>query len=128
MFVFALLRQDPKILDKVTKKNGTNIPELDKRSLTICSNTDYINITYHHVICPDAATAKVSNVLIGGIRLRPEAEMTGIIGGEDLLHMSVICISLNSQLSPAFHVHFLSALKMSILPQLWVFFGSFGKE
>ncbi|ALC48869.1 norpA [Drosophila busckii] len=51
--------RDPKILDKVTKKNGTNIPELDKRSLTICSNTDYINITYHHVICPDAATAKI---------------------------------------------------------------------
>ncbi|XP_041450456.1 1-phosphatidylinositol 4,5-bisphosphate phosphodiesterase isoform X1 [Drosophila obscura] len=50
--------KDPKILDKVTKKNGTNIPELDKRSLTICSNTDYINITYHHVICADAATAK----------------------------------------------------------------------
>ncbi|KAH8420464.1 hypothetical protein KR009_010603 [Drosophila setifemur] len=51
--------RDPKILDKVTKKNGTNIPELDKRSLTICSNTDYINITYHHVICADAATAKI---------------------------------------------------------------------
>ncbi|KRG07134.1 1-phosphatidylinositol 4,5-bisphosphate phosphodiesterase isoform X2 [Drosophila mojavensis] len=51
--------KDPKILDKVTKKNGTNIQELDKRSLTICSNTDYINITYHHVICPDAATAKI---------------------------------------------------------------------
>ncbi|XP_046801850.1 1-phosphatidylinositol 4,5-bisphosphate phosphodiesterase isoform X1 [Lucilia cuprina] len=31
---------------------------LDKKSLTICSNTDYINITYHHVVCPDAETAK----------------------------------------------------------------------
>ncbi|XP_037935996.1 1-phosphatidylinositol 4,5-bisphosphate phosphodiesterase isoform X2 [Teleopsis dalmanni] len=51
--------KDPKILDKVTKKNGTDLVALDKRSLTICSNTDYINITYHHVICPDADTAKI---------------------------------------------------------------------
>ncbi|XP_046801851.1 1-phosphatidylinositol 4,5-bisphosphate phosphodiesterase isoform X2 [Lucilia cuprina] len=38
---------------------------LDKKSLTICSNTDYINITYHHVVCPDAETAKI---WLNGIR------------------------------------------------------------
>ncbi|XP_055923291.1 1-phosphatidylinositol 4,5-bisphosphate phosphodiesterase isoform X2 [Eupeodes corollae] len=50
--------KDPKLLDKVTKKHGTDLNKLDERSLTICSNTDYINITYHHIICPDAACAK----------------------------------------------------------------------
>lgn len=34
--------------------------QLEERSLTICSGTDYINVNYQHVICPDAATAKVS--------------------------------------------------------------------
>lgn len=68
--------QDPKILDKVTKKNGKDIPELDKRSLTICSNTDYINITYHHVICPDAATAKVNNRLRSGREKRERLEFS----------------------------------------------------
>ncbi|XP_075154817.1 no receptor potential A isoform X2 [Haematobia irritans] len=51
--------KDPKILDKVTKKCGADLTALDKKSLTICSNTDYINITYHHVVCPDADTAKI---------------------------------------------------------------------
>ncbi|KNC21624.1 1-phosphatidylinositol 4,5-bisphosphate phosphodiesterase [Lucilia cuprina] len=50
--------KDPKILDKVQKKCGADMNALDKKSLTICSNTDYINITYHHVVCPDAETAK----------------------------------------------------------------------
>lgn len=33
---------------------------LDERSLTICSGTDYINVNYQHIVCPDAETAKVS--------------------------------------------------------------------
>ena len=37
-------------------KHGDN---LEEKSLTICSGTDYININYLHVICPDAETAKV---------------------------------------------------------------------
>ncbi|KAI4464026.1 phosphoinositide-specific phospholipase c family protein [Holotrichia oblita] len=31
----------------------------DEKSLTICSGTDYININYQHVVCPDAKTAKI---------------------------------------------------------------------
>lgn len=62
-FEFEFHLKDPKILDKIVRKHGNDLQALDKRSLTICSNTDYINITYHHVICPDAATAKVSALL-----------------------------------------------------------------
>lgn len=49
----------------MTKKCGADLAVLDKKSLTICSNTDYINITYHHVVCPDADTAKVSLMVTG---------------------------------------------------------------
>lgn len=38
--------------------------QLEERSLTICSGTDYINVNYQHVICPDAATAKVKHIKI----------------------------------------------------------------
>lgn len=41
-------------------KLGDNVEE---RSLTICSGTDYININYQHVVCPDIETAKVSGCL-----------------------------------------------------------------
>lgn len=41
----------------LVNKHGEN---LEEKSLTICSGTDYININYQHVVCPDAATAKVS--------------------------------------------------------------------
>lgn len=34
--------------------------QLEDKSLTICSGTDYININYQHVICPSAEIAKVS--------------------------------------------------------------------
>lgn len=37
-------------------KLGGNVEE---RSLTICSGTDYININYQHVVCPDVDTAKI---------------------------------------------------------------------
>lgn len=43
-------------MDKLLNKHGDN---LDEKSLTICSGTDYINVNYQHIICPDAATAKV---------------------------------------------------------------------
>lgn len=33
--------------------------QLEDKSLTICSGTDYININYQHVICPSAEIAKV---------------------------------------------------------------------
>ncbi|XP_069698316.1 1-phosphatidylinositol 4,5-bisphosphate phosphodiesterase-like isoform X2 [Periplaneta americana] len=36
-------------------KLGDNVEE---RSLTICSGTDYININYQHVVCPDIETAR----------------------------------------------------------------------
>lgn len=45
-----------KLTDKLTSRYGQ---DLDEKSLTICSGTDYININYQHIVCPDAATAKV---------------------------------------------------------------------
>lgn len=50
---------ESKILEKVTKKHGTDMKAIEAKSLTISSNTDYIKITYHHVICPDANIALV---------------------------------------------------------------------
>ena len=49
--------QDSRLLTQLANKHGEN---LEEKSLTICSGTDYININYQHVVCPDAATAKVS--------------------------------------------------------------------
>jgi len=51
--VFQDVRQQQQLINK----HGDT---LEEKSLTICSNTDYININYQHVICPDAATAKVN--------------------------------------------------------------------
>ncbi|XP_041981500.1 1-phosphatidylinositol 4,5-bisphosphate phosphodiesterase isoform X1 [Aricia agestis] len=48
--------KDTKLSDKLTNKHGQ---DLEDKSLTICSGTDYININYQHVVCPDANTAKV---------------------------------------------------------------------
>lgn len=42
-------------LNNALLKLGDNVEE---RSLTICSGTDYININYQHVVCPDVETAK----------------------------------------------------------------------
>lgn len=50
------LPKDSRLLSQLSGKHGDN---LEEKSLTICSGTDYININYQHVICPDAATAKV---------------------------------------------------------------------
>ncbi|CAH1960133.1 unnamed protein product [Acanthoscelides obtectus] len=50
------LPKDPKLFNTLTGKHGQ---DLEDKSLTICSGTDYININYQHVICPDAETAKV---------------------------------------------------------------------
>lgn len=47
---------DKKLLSLLQGKHGNN---LDEKSLTICSGTDYININYQHIVCPDAETAKV---------------------------------------------------------------------
>lgn len=48
---------DRKLLNVLQNKHGT---DLDEKSLTICSGTDYININYQHIVCPNAETAKVS--------------------------------------------------------------------
>ncbi|XP_038212511.1 1-phosphatidylinositol 4,5-bisphosphate phosphodiesterase isoform X2 [Zerene cesonia] len=48
--------KDTKLNDKLVTKHGD---QLEEKSLTICSGTDYININYQHVVCPDANTAKV---------------------------------------------------------------------
>nr|XP_049700121.1 1-phosphatidylinositol 4,5-bisphosphate phosphodiesterase-like isoform X2 [Helicoverpa armigera] len=48
--------KDSKLNMNLVNKHGEN---LEDKSLTICSGTDYININYQHVVCPDAATAKV---------------------------------------------------------------------
>ncbi|XP_041765952.1 1-phosphatidylinositol 4,5-bisphosphate phosphodiesterase isoform X2 [Anopheles merus] len=48
--------KDMKLYNQLCNKHGENVEE---KSLTICSGTDYININYQHVVCPDAATAKL---------------------------------------------------------------------
>ncbi|XP_061499950.1 1-phosphatidylinositol 4,5-bisphosphate phosphodiesterase isoform X1 [Anopheles gambiae] len=48
--------KDMKLYNQLCNKHGENVEE---KSLTICSGTDYININYQHVVCPDAATAKI---------------------------------------------------------------------
>ncbi|XP_073945903.1 1-phosphatidylinositol 4,5-bisphosphate phosphodiesterase-like isoform X1 [Choristoneura fumiferana] len=48
--------KDSKLSTNLLNKHGDT---LEDKSLTICSGTDYININYQHVVCPDAATAKV---------------------------------------------------------------------
>ncbi|XP_046752593.1 1-phosphatidylinositol 4,5-bisphosphate phosphodiesterase-like [Diprion similis] len=48
--------KDPKLCNKLGKHGTTE--QLDEKSLTICSGTDYTNIHYQHVVCPDAQTAK----------------------------------------------------------------------
>lgn len=45
-----------KLQNQLISKHGEN---LEEKSLTICSGTDYINVNYHHVVCPNADTAKV---------------------------------------------------------------------
>ncbi|KAF5282144.1 hypothetical protein FQR65_LT02841 [Abscondita terminalis] len=49
------LPMDRKLLYNLSK-HGNN---LEDKSLTICSGTDYININYQHIICPDVQTAKI---------------------------------------------------------------------
>uniref|UniRef100_A0A1B6DJU1 1-phosphatidylinositol 4,5-bisphosphate phosphodiesterase n=2 Tax=Clastoptera arizonana TaxID=38151 RepID=A0A1B6DJU1_9HEMI len=50
------LPKDSRLFNQLSNKHGDT---LEEKSLTICSGTDYININYQHVICPDAATAKL---------------------------------------------------------------------
>lgn len=52
-------KQDPKLYDKL---GGKLEDLLEERSLTICSGVDYTNINYQHIVCPDAATAKVKSI------------------------------------------------------------------
>lgn len=47
---------DRRLLTPLLNKHGN---DLDSKSLSICSGTDYININYQHIVCPDAQTAKV---------------------------------------------------------------------
>lgn len=47
---------DRRLLATLQNKHGN---DLDDKSLTICSGTDYININYQHIVCPDSETAKV---------------------------------------------------------------------
>ncbi|CAG2064609.1 unnamed protein product, partial [Timema podura] len=46
--------KDAKLLSNLQQKHGDS---LEAKSLTICSGTDYININYQHVVCPDTETA-----------------------------------------------------------------------
>lgn len=48
--------KDLKLNNQLVSRHGENVEE---KSLTICSGTDYININYQHVICPSAEVAKV---------------------------------------------------------------------
>ncbi|XP_076255702.1 no receptor potential A isoform X1 [Rhynchophorus ferrugineus] len=49
------LPKDSKILNNLSKKHGA---DLEAKSLTICSGTDYININYQHIVFPTAELAK----------------------------------------------------------------------
>lgn len=53
------LPKDMKLTNQLLNRHGET---LEDKSLTICSGTDYINISYQHVVCPDAATAKVIDI------------------------------------------------------------------
>lgn len=57
MVTTTLLFQDAKMTANLVKTHGE---QFEEKSLTICSGIDYINISYQHIICPDANTAKVS--------------------------------------------------------------------
>lgn len=48
---------DRKLLNTLINKHGN---DLEDKSLTICSGTDYININYQHIVCPTVEVAKVS--------------------------------------------------------------------
>uniref|UniRef100_A0ABD2X7B9 1-phosphatidylinositol 4,5-bisphosphate phosphodiesterase n=1 Tax=Trichogramma kaykai TaxID=54128 RepID=A0ABD2X7B9_9HYME len=48
--------KDLKLYDRLSAKHGE---QLEDKSLTICSGVDYTNINYQHVVCPDAAIAKI---------------------------------------------------------------------
>lgn len=50
------LPKDAKLCSTLVNKHGQDVED---KSLTICSGTDYININYQHIVCPDADTAKV---------------------------------------------------------------------
>nr|CAD7199566.1 unnamed protein product [Timema douglasi] len=54
--------KDAKLLYNLQQKHGDS---LEAKSLTICSGTDYININYQHVVCPDTETAKVTPYVVG---------------------------------------------------------------
>ncbi|CAH1370920.1 hypothetical protein MTP99_012413 [Tenebrio molitor] len=50
------LPKDQKLYTSLVNKHGQDVED---KSLTICSGTDYININYQHIVCPNAETAKV---------------------------------------------------------------------
>jgi hypothetical protein len=53
------LPKDMKLGNQLVTRHGD---QLEEKSLTICSGTDYININYQHVICPSAEIAKVRRI------------------------------------------------------------------
>lgn len=55
------LPKDTKLLGLLSSKHGA---DLEEKSLTICSGTDYININYQHIVCPSIETAKVRKLTI----------------------------------------------------------------
>ena len=54
------LPKDMKLGNQLLSRHGE---QLEEKSLTICSGTDYININYQHVICPSAEIAKVEKLV-----------------------------------------------------------------
>ncbi|XP_057651742.1 1-phosphatidylinositol 4,5-bisphosphate phosphodiesterase isoform X2 [Diorhabda carinulata] len=49
------LPKDLKYQNLLESRHG---PDVEEKSLTICSGTDYININYQHIVCPNVETAK----------------------------------------------------------------------
>ncbi|CAH1098948.1 unnamed protein product [Psylliodes chrysocephalus] len=49
------LPKDPRLQRDLVNRHGADVEE---KSLTICSGTDYININYQHIVCPNIETAK----------------------------------------------------------------------
>lgn len=81
------LPKDMKLCNQLINRHGD---QLEEKSLTICSGTDYININYQHVICPSAEIAKVRaapGLFIYVIRRRGEMDSDGIASVDEWIGM-----------------------------------------
>lgn len=55
------LPKDSKLLDRLINKHGN---DWEEKSLTVCTGTNYINITYQHIVCPSVEISKVAVMIL----------------------------------------------------------------